>query len=102
MARLLLYASIPCLLLFWPMSSTLPSTLRSASDAAYPTAVSLSVLWIVNIGLGYVLAIHAGLGLWGIWIATWSAWMVRSALFYSRFHSRKWLNKTSLKTTGQN
>lgn len=102
MARLLLWASIPCLLIFWPMSSTLPSTLRAASDSAYPTAVSLSVLWIVNIGLGYVLAIHAGLGLWGVWIATWSAWAIRSVLFYLRFHSRKWLNKSTLNTVEQN
>lgn len=102
MAKLLLFASIPCLLLFWPMSNTLPSTLRSASDSLFPTVVSLAVLWLVNIALGYVLAIHAGLGLWGIWIATWSAWAVRSAVFYTRFRSRKWLHKSALKTTAQN
>lgn len=99
MTTLLLYASIPFLLLFWPKSSTLPSTLRAASDSAYPTSVSLCVLWIVNIGLGYVLAIQCGLGLWGIWIATWSSWIIRSFFFQQRFNSRKWLNKSTIKST---
>ena len=98
MATMLCYASIPFLLLFWPRSNTLPSTLRAASDSAYPSTVSLCVLWLVNIGLGYLLSITCGLGLWGIWIATWSGWIIRSIFFHFRFHSRKWLNKSSIKS----
>lgn len=101
MVRRLLFASIPCLMLFWPTSFTMPATLRSASDSLFPSVVSLSVLWLVNIALGYVLAIHAGLGLWGIWIATWSAWAIRTALFQFRFRSKKWLHKATLKTAAE-
>ncbi len=93
LATNLLLCSIPFLLLFWPMSSTMPSTLRAASDSAVPTAISLSVLWVVNIGLGYLLAIPAGLGLWGVWIATWSSWAVRALAFGIRFRRRNWLKK---------
>lgn len=85
MARQLLLWSIPSLLLFAPMSNTLPFTLRAAGDSAYPSFVSLGVLWVVSIGLGYVLAIPMELGLWGIWIAQWASWAVRSLLFYIRF-----------------
>ncbi len=96
MATQLLFWSIPSLLLFWPMSYTLPSTLRASSDSLFPSVLSLAVLWVINIGLGYVLAIPAGLGLWGVWIAQWSGWGLRSLGFALRFRSRKWLHKASV------
>ncbi|MBR4308087.1 MAG: MATE family efflux transporter [Oscillospiraceae bacterium] len=85
MARQLLLWTIPALILLSPMSNTLPFTLRAMGDSTYPSVVSLAVLWAVSIGLGYLLAIPMGLGLWGIWIATWASWGVRSLLFYLRF-----------------
>lgn len=83
------------MLLFTPMSNTLPYTLRSGSDTMYPSVLSLAVLWLVSIGLGYVLSIPAGLGLWGIWAATWASWAVRSLGFYVRFRGKKWLYKAN-------
>ena len=93
MAKKLLYWSIPSLLLFWPRSNTLPSTLRAANDTLYPSVVSLAVLWIVTIGLGYVLAIPCKLGLLGVWIAMWASWAIRCVVFSVRFGSGKWLHK---------
>lgn len=97
MVRMILIASIPCLVLFWPISYTIPSTLRSASDSLYPSVVSLSVLWLVSVVLSYLLAIVAGLGLWGIWIANWTSWFARTVLFMFRFRSKKWLDKATVK-----
>ena len=94
MAKKLLYWSIPSLLLFWPRSNTLPSTLRAANDTLYPSVVSLAVLWVVTIGLGYVLAIPCKLGLLGVWIAMWASWAIRCVVFSVRFGSGKWLHKT--------
>ena len=91
MARQLLLWSVPSLILLSPMSNTLPFILRAMGDATYPSVVSLAVLWVISIGLGYVLAIPMELGLWGIWIATWASWGFRSLLFYLRF--RKFANK---------
>ena len=85
------------LMLFWPSSNTLPNTLRAASDTVFPTVLSLCVLWLVTIALGYFLSIPAGLGLWGVWIATWISWAIRDVGFFIRFHGRKWLYKSSLK-----
>ena len=93
----LLIASLPFLLFAWPTSYTMPSTLRSASDSLFPTVVSMVVLWVVTVGLTYVLAIVAGLGLWGVWIANWTGWSVRTALFMYRFHSKKWLDMATVK-----
>jgi len=101
MVRTLLIVSIPFLVLAWPTSYTMPSTLRSASDSFFPSVVSLSVLWTVSVGLSYLLAIVAGLGLWGIWIANWTGWTVRTALFMYRFHSKKWLNKATVKAAAK-
>ena len=88
MARQLLLWSIPAMILLSPMSNTLPFTLRAGGDSAYPSIVSLAVLWVISIGLGYVLAIPMELGLWGIWIAQWASWGVRSLLFYIRFRKK--------------
>lgn len=101
MVRTILFASLPFLVLSWPTSYTMPSTLRSASDSLFPTIVSLSVLWLISVGLSYLLAIVAGLGLWGVWIANWTGWTVRTALFMYRFHSRKWLDQATLKATNK-
>lgn len=93
--RMLLY-SLPLLLLFWPLSNTMPYTLRAASDTVFPSVFALIVMWTVNIGLGYVLAIPMGLGLLGVWIATWASWVIRAIGFYLRFRSGKWLNKATV------
>ena len=90
----LLWMSLPCLLLFYPMSSTLPNTLRAASDTLYPSVFSLAIMWACNIALGYLLAIPAGLGLVGVWIATWVSWGARTLAFSLRFQGSKWLYKT--------
>lgn len=94
MVPLLLYATIPFLIYFWPIGYTMPNTLRAANDTMFPSVLSLLVLWVINIALGYVLAIPAGLGLWGVWIATWLGWMVRASGFGMRFRSGKWIANT--------
>jgi len=96
MVTKILYASIPALFIFWPASYIMPSTLRAVSDAVYPTVVTLTVLWVITIALGYVLAIPAGLGLWGVWIATWTSWIVRATCFQLRFRLKKWGSDASL------
>lgn len=92
----LLYWTIPSLLLFWPVSNTLPNTLRAAYDTLYPSIVSLVVLWTVTIGLGYLLAIPLGLGLWGVWGAMWASWALRCVCFSSRLRSGKWLRNAKI------
>lgn len=91
MATRLLYWSIISLMVFFPKSMTLPAVLRAGSDTMYPSIVSMVVLWIFTIGMGYMLAIPMGLGLNGTWIAMWCGWAVRSTAFSFRFRSRKWL-----------
>ena len=97
MATRLLYWSLIGLLLFYPKSCTLPAVLRAGSDTLYPSVVSMLVLWVFTIALGYLLAIPMGLGLNGTWIAMWAGWAARSTAFSFRFRSKKWLYKTRKK-----
>lgn len=85
MVPMLLYGSLIPLFLFWPISNTLPSTLRAMKDTIFPSVLSLAVLWLVSIALGYLLAIPLGMGLWGVWAAMWLSWAVRAVGFRLRF-----------------
>ena len=81
----LLWKSLPMMLLFWPVSYVIPYTLRACNDTLFPSAYSLAVMWTVNILLGYALAIPLGLGLEGVWIASWASWIVRAVGYSIRF-----------------
>lgn len=84
-ATSLLWKSLPMLLLFWPVSYTIPFSLRACNDTLFPSVYSLAVLWAVNILMGYVLAIPLKLGLEGVWIASWASWVIRAAGYWLRF-----------------
>ena len=91
-----LLISLPVLLVFWPISNTMPYTLRAAGDTMFPSVFSLAVMWCVNIGLGYLLSVHLGLGLIGVWMSTWLSWTVRTLGFALRFRGKNWIRKAAL------
>lgn len=79
---------------FWPMSFTLPNALRAAGDTRFTMMVSLLSMWICRIGMSYLLGPSwgLGLGLLGVWLAMFSDWIVRGAVFLTRFCRGKWKN----------
>ena len=79
-------------MIFWPMSFTLPNALRAAGDARFTMVVSMLSMWICRIGMSYLLASSWGLGmgLLGVWLAMFSDWIVRGAVFLGRFLRGKW------------
>lgn len=82
--------------LVWSISFILPSALRASGDSIFTTATSLSTMWIVRIGLGYLLGLYFGLGLPGIFFAMTFEWGVRGVVFLLRFKSGKWQTKEVL------
>ena len=52
---------------------------------------SLVTMWVVRVGLGYLMAIPMGLGLEGVWIAMCTEWAVKTVAFGLRFRGEKWL-----------
>lgn len=77
---------------FWPMAFTLPNALRAAGDAKFTMVVSMLSMWICRIGMSHLLGPVQGLGmgLLGVWVAMFCDWVVRAALFLTRFLRGKW------------
>jgi putative MATE family efflux protein len=78
--------------IFWPLSFTLPNSLRAAGDAIFTMAVSLCSMFICRVALSYVLACDWGLnmGLLGVWLAMIADWVVRAIVFTIRYKQGKW------------
>lgn len=91
-----------CVIVFWSPSFALPNTLRAVNDATFTMIVSFASMWLVRVGMGYVLKMTNifGLqdymswpsyyGLFGVWIAMVLDWIARSACFIIRFMHGKW------------
>ena len=47
-------------------------------------------MWIFRIAFSYVLAVHFGLGVVGIWAAMCIDWFCRAIFFVVRFARGKW------------
>lgn len=90
MARkvIIFYGINACLV--WPLSFTLPHTLRASNDAKYAMLISVSSMWITRIGLGIVFAKGFNFGMFGVWLAMICDWYVRSTFFVLRYRSNRW------------
>ncbi|WMJ24223.1 MATE family efflux transporter [Paludicola sp. MB14-C6] len=78
---------------FWSSSYVMPSVLRAGGDAGFTSIVSLVIMWIARVALGYILAITLGLGLNGMWISMGVEWAARAIIFQIRFKGDKWHKK---------
>lgn len=94
--QLILIGIIPIPFL-WSMSYVMPSTLRAAGDASYTSIACLVCMWVFRVGLGYILAIPLGLGVYGVWYGMMAEWLARAVLFYIRFKGKKWYAKSVIK-----
>ena len=93
--RLLMIAMMP-MLFFWPMSTVMPYTLRSAGDATYSSVVSLITMWVIRVGAGYIAAIPLGYGIEGVWVCMSMEWIVRTMFFWLRYRGDGWLSKETI------
>jgi len=92
-------------LLIWPLSFTLPNSLRAAGDAAFTMIVSFVSMWTIRVGMSYVFKYTGIFGLvdfmkWplsfcsiGVWLAMILDWVLRSFFFVIRFANGSWKNK---------
>ena len=76
--------------LTWCVSFITPSGLRAGGDARYSTIVSLICMWGVRVGVGYILGVLLGFGLYGVWLAMFSEWAVRGVVFQLRASGSNW------------
>ncbi len=86
----LIWSMVPCTVLFWALSFSLPNTLRAAGDVKYTMLVSMGSMWIFRVGLSYVFVKLMNQGVQGVWNAMYIDWIVRAAWFTVRFARGKW------------
>lgn len=78
-----------CIIL-WPLGNLVPVIFRAANDAKYPMVVSIVVMFIVRIGLAYVLCFTFHMGMLGTWIAMYCDWAVKAVLHVNHYLRGKW------------
>lgn len=64
--------------------------LRGAGDVRFPVIVGVLSMWTFAVGLSYLLGIHFGLGLIGVWIAFICDEWFRGLVMLRRWRSREW------------
>ena len=79
-------------ILIWPLSFSLPATLRAAGDVRFPMTVSIVSMFLVRVLFAYVLAVNFGLGVFGTWLARYCDWAVRAVCFTIRYLHGKWMS----------
>ena len=64
--------------------------LQAVGDVAFPVTVGICSQWIVGVGIAYLLGIHWGLGLVGIWLAFMLDENLRAVIFVIRWKRGRW------------
>ncbi|MBP1924276.1 putative MATE family efflux protein [Sedimentibacter acidaminivorans] len=82
--------------IIWPLSFTLPNTLRASNDVRYTMIVGVGSMWIFRIGFGILLAKYMGFGMFGVWVAMIIDWIARTIFFTIRYKGRRWETKTKI------
>jgi len=72
---------------------TFAGALRGAGDTLSPMIVALIGTFLFRLPLVYLLGVHFGLGLKGIWYGTLLDWIGRALLMYLIFRTGRWKNK---------
>jgi len=73
------------------------NSLRAAGDARFPVMMGVVSMWGVSVPLSYLLGVHFGIGLLGVWIAFAIDEWLRGVLMLLRWRSRKWESKALVK-----
>lgn len=76
-----------CVVTIWPLSFTLPNTLRAAADVKVTMVLSIISMWVFRFGFSYLLTMVFHMGIFGVWVAMTIDWLVRGIFFVCRYRS---------------
>ena len=79
-----------CVVTIWPLSFTLPNTLRAAADVKVTMVLSIISMWVFRFGFRYLLTMVFHMGIFGVWVAMAIDWLVRGIFFVCRYKSGRW------------
>lgn len=77
------------------------NSLRAAGDVKFPVYMGILSMWGVSVTLSYILGIHYGLGLIGVWIAFIADEWLRGLLMLWRWRSKVWVNYSFIENKKQ-
>ncbi|MEH6944160.1 MATE family efflux transporter [Bacillus sp. JJ722] len=69
------------------------NSLKATGDVKYPVTIGILSMWGVSVTLSYILGIHFGWGLVGVWIAFAADEWLRGILMLRRWQSKVWMKK---------
>lgn len=95
---IIMHAVMACLI--WPISFTVPNTLRASSDVMYPMIWSIISMWVFRVICARILGGWFGLGVMGVWIAMFIDWVFRTVMFSHRYKKGKWQYKVKRRSDG--
>lgn len=72
------------------LSIVLAQALRGAGDTRATLLYTFIGIWVMRVGVGYLLGIVLGMGLFGMWLAWYGDFMARAALVFFRFRTGNW------------
>lgn len=75
---------------FFAMSIVMTGALRGAGDTQVPFVISLVCMWVVRMGVAWLLAFRLGLGIYGAWIGMAADIALRGVLMVLRFRKGVW------------
>lgn len=77
----------------------LMNSLKATGDVRFPVTMGLISPWVFAVSLSYVLGVHFGLGLVGVWIGYITDEWFRGWTAFFRWRSRIWEQKVLLRKT---
>lgn len=77
---------------FIAITQIFTSALQGAGDTKFPMYATLIGIWVIRVGMGYLLGVSMGLGLFGVWIAYALDITFRGLSLMIRFNKGKWKN----------
>lgn len=95
--RRLILLSAAFYVLFSARAYILPAGLRSGGDVFFTSGTSFTTMWLIVVGLGYILAVKFGIGITGYFIAMGIEWAAKAALFTFRLKSERWIRSEDIK-----
>ncbi|HET6411512.1 MAG TPA: MATE family efflux transporter [Anaeromyxobacter sp.] len=66
------------------------NALRAAGDARFPVLMAMASMWLVQVPLAWLLGLHLGLGVPGVWIALATDEWFRAGIMQRRWRRRTW------------
>ena len=87
-------------LLEWGRTTNLVliACLRGSGDVYFPTACAIFSNWSISVLCSYLLAVVAGMGIYGLWIALATDECIRGVFMLIRWKSGRWRTKRIVKS----